>query len=90
MSLQIMMLMEYAADVSPSYEGRVVREHGMSAPGGGTHGYSGGRSRYSVPHSSAKCDGCAIMSINGTSHGDGDSEPSSGADRSTSERIDRN
>jgi hypothetical protein len=30
------------------------------------------------------------MSISGTSHGDGDSEPSSGADRSTSERIDRN
>jgi hypothetical protein len=44
--MQIVMSMEYAADVSPAYGGMAVREHAMSAPGGNTHGDSSGRSKY--------------------------------------------
>jgi hypothetical protein len=87
--MQIMMSMEYAADVSPAYEGMTMREHTMSTPGGDAHGDSGDRSRYGVPHSAAKCDGCATTGISGAIHGDGDSEPSGGADRSAAEPIDR-
>jgi hypothetical protein len=84
--MQIVMPMEYAADVSPAYAGMAAREHAMSAPGGDTHGDRGGRSRYGVPHSAAKRDGCATIGIGGATHGDGAGEPSSGADRSTAKR----
>jgi hypothetical protein len=83
------MSMEYAADMSPAYEGRAAREHAMSIPGGGAHGDSSVRSRYGVPHSAAKRGGCVIIGIGGTTHGDGDSEPSS-VDRSAAEPIDQN
>jgi hypothetical protein len=85
-----MMSMEYTVGVSLSYEGRAMREQVVSAPGGGTHGYSGSRSGYSIPRSTAKCDGCAIISIDGATHGDGDSKPNSGTYRSATELIDRN
>jgi hypothetical protein len=74
------MSMEYAADVSLTYEGMAVREHVMSAPGGGSHGDSVGRSRYDVLRSIAKCDGCVTTGIGGTTHGGGDGEPTSDAD----------
>jgi hypothetical protein len=90
MLLQIAMLMEYAADVSLAYEGRAVREHTMSAPGGSAHGDSGDRSKYGVPCLAAKCDGCATTGIGGGTHGDGDDEPSIGVDRCVAEPIDRN
>jgi hypothetical protein len=60
--MQSVMSMEYAADVSPTYGGMAVREHAMSTPGGNTHGDSSGRSKYGVPHSAAKRDGCADRS----------------------------
>jgi hypothetical protein len=85
--MQIVISMEYAADVSPAYEGMAVREHAMCAPGGDTHEDSGG---YGVPHSTAKGDGYATTDIGGATHGDGDGEPSSGADRSAAEPIDWN
>jgi hypothetical protein len=72
MLMQIVMSMEYAADVSPAYEGMAAREHAMSAPGGDAHGDSSGRSRYGVPRSAAKRDGSATTDISGTTHGDGD------------------
>jgi hypothetical protein len=62
----------------------------MSASGGGAHGDSSGRSRYGVPRSTAKHDGCATTGIGGTTHGDGDGEPNSGANRSAVEPIDQN
>jgi hypothetical protein len=82
------MLMEYASYVSPAYVGRAVREHVMSALGGGAHGDSNDRSRYGVPRSAAKHDGCATTGTGGATHGDGDDEPSSGTDRSAAEPID--
>jgi hypothetical protein len=57
--MQIVMSMEYTANVSPAYEGMATREHAMSAPGGDAHGDSGGRSRYGVSRPAAKSDGCA-------------------------------
>jgi hypothetical protein len=88
--MQIVMSMEYRADVSTAYEGRAAREHAMSTPGGGVHRDSGSRSKCGVPHSTAKRDGCATTDIGGATHGDCDGEPSSGADRSATEPIDWN
>jgi hypothetical protein len=62
----------------------------MSAPSGDAHGDCSSRSKYGVPHSEAKHDGCATTGIGGTTHGDGNSDPSSGANRSATELIDRN
>jgi hypothetical protein len=82
------MSMEYAADVPPAYEGRAMREHIMSTPGGGAHGDSGGWSRYGVPCSAAKRDGCLTIGISGDTYGGGDGEPNSDTDRSATELID--
>jgi hypothetical protein len=91
--MQIVMSMEYAADVSPAYAGMTAREHAMFAPSGDTPmgiAAAAGRSKYGVPRSAAKRDGCATFGIGGATHGDGDGEPSSGADRSATEPTDRN
>jgi hypothetical protein len=69
------MSMEYTAYVLHAYEGRAARVHAMSTPGGGTHGDSGGKSRYGVPRSAAKRDGYNTTGIGGATHGDGDGEP---------------
>jgi hypothetical protein len=87
--MQIVMSMEYAADVSLAYEGMAAREHAMSAPSGDTHGDSGGKSIYDVPRSATKRDGCAIIGIGGAAHGDGDGEPTCGVDPSAAEPIDQ-
>jgi hypothetical protein len=71
--------------VSPADEGRAAREHAMSTPVGGGRGDGDGRSKYVVPRSAVKREGCATTGIGGTTHGDGDGEINSGAPESETE-----
>jgi hypothetical protein len=78
-SMQVLMPMKSTIDVSPADEGTTVREHVMFAPIGGTHGDGDGRSKYGVPCSEAKCEGCATTGIGAATHEDGDGETNAGA-----------
>jgi hypothetical protein len=71
--------MKSAADVSPADEGRAAWEHAMSAPVGGARGDGDGRSKYGIPCSAAKREGCATTAIGDATHGDGDGETNGGA-----------
>jgi hypothetical protein len=71
--------MKSAADVSPANEGRVAREHAMSAPVGDARGDGDSRSKYGVPCSTAKREGCATTAIGDATHGVGDGETNGGA-----------
>jgi hypothetical protein len=62
-------------------EGRDVRKHTMFAPVSDASGDGDDRSRYDIPHSTAKCEGCATTDISSTIHGDGDSEINGGTTR---------
>jgi hypothetical protein len=59
----------------------------MATSVGGAHRDGDGGSSHGVLGSAVICEDCATIGLGGTAHGDGNDEPNSDADRSTTEPM---